>query len=431
MKEALKRSLKETVLPVLPSFLILVAASIAAYKFVDPAPPKHFVISTSDGEGDFQTYAKIYKEILKDDGITLDILPSSGGVENFKRLKDPHSGVDVGFTHDGVGTQDEAPDVSSLGSIYYDPVWVFYRGQKDLTRFSELAGKKIAVGVEGGGTQVLVTQLLKASGVDDKNAKFITLGSSDAAQALRSGGLDVAIFLATAEDPLIQGLMADSGLKLMDVDQAEAVTRVLPFLHHLVLPHGAFDLKKNIPSHDVNLVSATVTLLVRDSLHPALIYLLLKAVSQVHDDPGMFEKKNEFPIDKDYSFALAGEAKAFYKTGLPFWQKYLPFWLAALVDRFFLLVLPLLAIIIPLVKLIPRLMQWRIKSKIYQNYGELKYLETQIRRGKDKQHLERLDEIEERVSRLKVPLDFSDQVYVLREHIHFVRRKLERAIGGV
>jgi TRAP transporter TAXI family solute receptor len=430
-KEEFRRSLKETILPVLPSFLILVAASIAAYKFVDPAPPKHFVISSGNGEGDYQTYAKLYKDILKDDGIDLEIRPSSGGAENFNRLKDPHSDVDVGFAHDGVGTQDEAPDVSSLGSIYYDPVWVFYRNAKDLTRFSDLAGKKIAVGEEGGGTQVLVNQILKANGVDEKNSKLLGIGTTEAANALKNGQIDSAIFIATGDDPLVRDLMMDSRVKLMDQDQAEAITRVLPFLHHLVLPHGSIDLKKNIPSTDVDMVSATVTLLVRDTLHPALIYLLLKAAAQIHSDPGLFEKKNEFPIDKDYSFALAGEAKAYYKTGLPFWQKYLPFWLAALVDRFFLVVLPLLAIIIPLIKLIPRLLQWRVKSKIYQHYGELKYLETQIQRGKESDkigYLAKLDKVEDKVGRLKVPLDFSDQIYVLREHIHFVRRKLERSL---
>jgi TRAP transporter TAXI family solute receptor len=433
-KQEFQRSLKETILPVLPSFLILVAASVMAYKFVDPAPPKHFVISTGDGESDYQTYAKLYKDILKDDGIDLEIRPSTGGVENFNRLKDHNSDVSVGFAHDGVGTQDEAPEVSSLGSIYYDPVWVFYSNKKDLTRFSDLIGKKVAVGEAGGGTEVLVTQILKANGVDQTNSSFVDLGSAQAADALKAGRLDASVFLATADDPLIQSLMADSRVKLMDMDQAEAITRVVPFLHHLVLPHGAFDLKKNIPNRDINMVSATVTLLVKDSLHPALIYLLLKAATQVHGDPGIFERKNEFPIDKDYSFTLAGEAKAYYKTGLPFWQKYLPFWLAALVDRFFLVVLPLLAIIIPLVKLIPRLLQWRVKSKIYQHYGELKYLETQIQRGKEpgkqQEHLVKLDAIEEKVGRMKVPLDFSDQVYVLREHIHFVRRKLERAIGS-
>jgi hypothetical protein len=200
-----------------------------------------------------------------------------------------------------------------------------------------------------------------------------------------------------------------------------------------VLPHGTIDLKNNIPASDVNLVSPTATLLVRDSLHSALIYLLLKAAAQVHSDPGIFEKKNEFPIDKDYSFSLAEEAKAYYKSGLPFWQKYLPFWVAALLDRFLLVVLPLFAVLIPLVKLIPRFMQWRIKSKIYQHYGELKFLETQMKpncdRAKTEGYLEKLDAIEERVNHMKVPLDFSDQVYVLREHIHFVRDRLRARSG--
>jgi TRAP transporter TAXI family solute receptor len=422
------RSLKDTLVAVLPSFLILVTASVLAYKYVDPAPPKHLVISTGDGEGDYATYAKLYKDYLKDDGIDLEIRPSTGGVENLKRLNDPKSDVQVGFVHDGVSTQDESPDVSSLGSLYYDPIWVFYRDKTEINRFSSLSGKKVAVGEEGGGTQVLVLQILKEAGVTPANSKLLNIGTQEAATALKSGQIDAAILMATADDPIIDDLMKDPTVKLMDVDQAEAYTRVVPFLHHLVLPHGAFNLQKGIPAHDVNLLAPTVTLLVRDTVHPALIYLLLKAAAQVHGDPGMFERKGEFPIDKDYSFSLAGEAKAYYKTGLPFWQKYLPYWIAALLDRFLLVVLPLLALIIPLVKLIPRVMQWRVKSRIYQHYGELKFLETQILPDKDyakrAHYLEKLDAIEHRVNHMKVPLDFSDQVYVLREHIDFVRARL-------
>jgi TRAP transporter TAXI family solute receptor len=428
MSRAGKTQFNELLIAALPVFLLLIVLSVLLYKYVDPAPPKHFVISTGDGEGDYQAYAKLYKDILKDDGIDLEIRTSSGAVENLQRLRDPHSDVDVGFVHDGLGNQDDAPDVSSLGSLYYEPIWVFYRGGKVFHRLSDLIGKRVAVGAVGGGVRTLALQALKASGVDEKNTEFVTIGTGHASDALKAGKVDAAIFLTTPNDPLVVDLMNDKRLSLMDMDQAEALTRIVPFLHHLVLPHGTIDLKNNIPSSDVNLVSPTATLLVRDSLHSALVYLLLKAAAQVHSDPGIFEKKNEFPIDKDYSFSLAEEAKAYYKSGLPFWQKYLPFWVAALLDRFLLVVLPLFAVLIPLVKLIPRFMQWRIKSKIYQHYGELKFLETQMMPAQDvaKTHsyLVKLDAIEERVNHLKVPLDFSDQVYVLREHIHFVREQL-------
>jgi TRAP-type uncharacterized transport system substrate-binding protein len=349
-------------------------------------------------------------------------------MENLKTLQDPKSGVEAGFVQDGLGSTEEQPDVSSLGSLYYEPIWIFYRGRSEITRFSQLKGKRIAAGAEGGGTRALAMRLLKASGVDEADATLLPIGAQDAVAALRNGKVDAAFFVRTPEDPMLEGLFHDDNLRLMSVDQAEAITRSNPFLHHLVLPHGAIDLARDIPDHDVDLVSPTATLLVKDTLHPALVYLLLKAISQVHSEPGILERKGEFPIDKDYQFPLIDEAKHFYKSGTPFWQRYLPFWLATLVDRFILFVIPAMALILPMVRALPRFMQWRVKSKIYARYGELKYLETQVsselEAERRKHYLVQLDAIEERVNHMKVPLDHTEHIYSLRQNIDFVRRRL-------
>jgi len=423
------RSTRDILLALSPFALLLLALFIA-YKVINPTPPNRLVITTSTDEGDYQTYAKLYQNLLKEDGVTLELRPSSGSLENLNRLKDPNSGVEVGFVQDGLGTAEEAPELSSLGSLYYEPIWIFYRSKSEMNRISQLRGKKVAIGRENGGTMNLSLHLLKPSGVDGTNSTLIHKGWAEAADLLQKGQIDAAFFLATPEDPLIDKLVADPTLRLMSLDQAEAIVRQIPFLHHLVLPHGALNLKENIPARDIDLVAPTATLLVKDSMHPALMYLLLKAASQVHGEPGIFEKKNEFPVDKDYEFPLTDEAKHYYKSGTPFWQRYLPFWLATLVDRFVIVMLPLIILILPAMRSIPKFLAWRVKARIYRQYGELKFLETQI--STDAQHtdyekfLEKLDHIEEQVNAMKVPIDFSDFIYGLREHIDFVRARLGR-----
>ncbi len=411
---------------------IIFCILILAYKYVNPAPPKKIVIMTGDGEGDYLHYAKAYKKIIQDENIDLVIKESSGTMANLKALQDPSSDADVGFVIDGLASSEQDPDLVSLGSLYYEPIWIFYRGLKEISRLNDLKGLRIAIGQTGGGTEALAVRLLEASGVNSKNTHFLELGWDASAAALRAKQVDVAFFVATPEDPEVEELMNDHSIRLMSMAQADAIIKHLPYLHHLQLPQGAMNLSKNLPEKNVDLVAATTTLVAKDDFHPALIYLLLKAATEVHREPGIFEKKNEFPTEKDYELPLADAAKQFYKSGAPFWQRYFPFWFATLVDRFILVIFPLLVMIYPTAKLIPRFFQRRTKNKILQRYGELKFLETQISKEKTlekyQEQLFQLDEIESRVNAMKVPLDFAEHVYVLREHIDFVRRSLKRSL---
>ena len=422
------RSIKDLLISVGPSLILFIVAAVVLHRYLDPAPPNHFTIATGDNEGDYQTYAKDYVEILKRDGVTLNIRASKGPIENLKMLEDDSAGVDAAFVHDGLGSPQEQPDVVSLGSLYYEPLWIFYRGKKEYTRLSQLQGLRIAVGHEGQGTRAIAIKLLKQGGITDQTAQLLPIGSAEAVDALKSGSADVAFFLLTPEDPLVRDLSRNKELKIMSLDQAEAISRRNPYLHHLTLPHGVLALKLGIPDRDVDMVAPTATLLVRDDLHPALVYLLLKAAAEVHSQPGMLEHRGEFPTNKDDEFPLSEDAQQFYKSGGPFWQRYLPFWLAAWLDRFILVVIPLMALVIPLVRLIPRIYAWRIRSRIYKSYGELKFIETQSREKvspEERRHiLHQLDSVEDRVDRMKLPLEYTEHIYSLRGHIHFVRERL-------
>ena len=291
-------------------------------------------------------------------------------------------------------------------------------------------GEKIAVGKKGHGTQVLAERLLTMSGLDPSEAQLINMNSKESAEALKKGTIDAAILMLSADSPIVHELALQKDLKLMDISQAEAISRKDAAFHHLVLPRGALDLEADVPNKETNLVSSTTTLLVRDDLHPALAYLLLKAATEIHSNSGTFEKHGEFPNAKDDTFSMSKDALQFYKTGGPFWQRYLPYWLAAWFDRFIFLVIPIVAFALPLIRLVPRLYHWRLRTKIYQRYGELKFLETQIKPDATKLdyelYLQQINQIEERVDKMKMPKNFAEYIYSLKGHIQFVRDRIEK-----
>lgn len=422
--------LRDILWSVFPILLLGVAGSWLAYHYIDPAPPHRLVIMTGTEDSSYLDFAKSYKEILAQDGIELVIRQSNGALDNHLRLRDPKSDVDLGFLQDGLNetAADEETDPVSLGSISYEPLWVFYRSVKPVTRFSELAGKRLGIGREGSGTKLLATRLLGVSGITAANSTMQAVGRDEAAALLLAGKLDAVFFIGEPDSTVVRQLAADAHIRIMDLDQAAATVRHFPYLHELHIPHGLIDIRRNLPKRDITLLATTTTLAARDTVHPALITLLMKAMHETHSEPGLLHSANEFPSAKDEDLELSKEAEHYYKSGPPLLQRYLPFWLATLLDRAALVLIPLLAVLIPVVRAIPQIYNWRIRRRIYRWYGELSFLETQLRDQTAAVDIaaviRQLDQIEEKVQKAKLPLTFTEHAYGLKEHIDFVRRRV-------
>lgn len=417
-------------------FVLLALALYAAYRVLDPTPAKHLVIATGPEQGAYIEFAKRYRPVLARFGVTLELRTTQGSTENLALLRAPGSGVDAAFVQGGVDSADaDAPaTVESLGSVAYEPVWLFYReaaaaqklGPLPLTRLSQLAGWRISTGPAGGGAGPLFRQLALAN---ELQATQLQLGDEPAVNAvveLVQGRTDALLIVAAADAPLVQYLLRTPGVRLFGFTQAEAYARRFPFLRTLTLPRGVVDLAADLPPEDVPLVAVTTSLLVRDGLHPALVQLLVQSAQPVHGEAGWFNRAGEFPNAAASEWPLAPEARRFYRDGLPLLQRYLPFWLANFVDRMWIVLLPLLAVMIPLSRVLPPLVSLRLRSRVYRWYGHLRAVEQALDGpapplDKLRAEIERIDSQAERVG---LPLSYTHELYALRSHIQLVRDRI-------
>jgi TRAP-type uncharacterized transport system substrate-binding protein len=400
---------------------------IIAYHF---KPPDNLVMTTGFEGGAYAIFGERYQQILARENIHLNLLPSSGSVENLKRLNDKSYRVDVGFVQDGTSSLSEANNLVSLGAIGYAPFWVFYRNQDTLNYLSELKGKRIAIGPEGSGVRKFAIDLLKLNNSAAPPTVLLDLSGAAANKALLEGTVDAVMIFGTDDNALVKELLYAPKVKLMNFRQAEAYTRLIPALSHVVLPQGILDVSKKMPSQDVHLLAVTTSLIVRKDLHPALIYLLLDAAVEIHSNVGWVNKKGEFPSLKELSFPSSNYAERFYKSGRPFLLDYLPFGIAAFVDRTILIMVPVAIILIPLIRSIPWLYSWRHRRKFYHWYRELKNLELEMIESPGPEDIsgyhEKIDQIEAAINKISVPLAFFDEIYKLQEHVDLVRGKLIR-----
>lgn len=422
---SLPREALKSALPYVAAVLFIV---IGGYWLADPAPPRTIVIAVNKHKSDYVAFARLYGALLQQDGITLKIRDAASPAQILEQLRQPDGKVDMAFLQGGTATAESTVGIVSLGSLYYQPLWIFSRKGHQVIHLSSLKGRRIAIGPVGSGTNILSRIILNAAGVTGQNSTLLALGDDAGGAALQHNKAD-AIFISGLPSSLeVQNLASDRGLVMANLDEAEAYSRQFTFLHHLVLPEGALNLEANIPAHPVNLLAPTVTLVARDSMHPALVYLVLKIIKRVHGSAGMLQAEHEFPSDKDTDFELSTQARKFYESGLPFFDRYLPFWAATFLNRVLIVLLPLIALAIPFSRMAPLLYTWLVKSRIYKLYGELRYLETQLH---SRQHpldpdacRKELDAIETRVNNMRLPVAFSSHLYELRSHIALVRSQI-------
>lgn len=409
---------------------ILIVLVLGIFLFFYLAPPNTITITTGPDGSMFRRTAERYAKILQRNGVTLKILPSEGSLDNIKRLADPSSKVDAGFVQGGVNKGIKTDKLVSLGSISYEPLFVFYRTGSNIEFLSQLIGKRVAVGEVGSGTHTLSLALLAANGIEPGGpTKLLEMDSDEAAGAILKGKVD-AVFLMgdSVSTALIRQLLHTPGIKLFDFTQADAYTRRITYLNKITLPKGSIDFGKGTPAKDVFLVAPTVELIAREYLHPALSDLLIEAAREVHSGAGLLRRKGEFPAPIEQEIRISSEASSFYKSGKSFLYRSLPFRIASLVNRIVVVFVPMIVLLLPALRFIPALYRWRFRSRIFRWYRGLLRIEqdliTELAPEKRKALIERLDNIEAAVNRMKVPASFADQFYGLRGHITFVRARL-------
>jgi len=357
---------------------------------------------------------------------------AAGGSDGIASASSSSAAAAPGASQVGANPRD-AEHLVSLGSVAYVPLVIFYEGPKQV-RLSGFAGKRIAIGLEGSGTRALALALLKANGIEPGGATtLLPLTGEAAAHALTTHEIDAAFLTGdSAQPPVMARLLRTPGVRLFSFSQARAYARRFPYLTDIELPMGAFDLGKNLPPEPVHTIAPTAELIARDSLHPALSDLLVEAAKEVHGRANLLQNAGEFPSPVMHDFPISDDAARYYKSGKSFLYRVLPFWLASLVDRLIVLVVPIVVVLVPGVRLIPSLYAWRVKSRIYRWYGALIAIERAAldENSTDEERaasLAKLADIEGAVNRLKMPLAYADQFYVLREHIGFVRARLTQA----
>ena len=427
-------SIRDLVVSVGPFIFLAVTLLMLAYWWLDPNPPKRVSLATGPAQSAYEEFGKRYAKALTAEGIEVVLVPSEGSAANLQLLREGK--VDLGFVQGGTSeysTSDEE-NLSSLGSLFVEPLWLFYREDSarkvtptaTLTSLTQLQGLRINMGTAGSGVPSLMGKLLDSNRIDQSTLQISKLEQTPATVAFLGGELDAIVFASAPESLMVQMLLQTPGVKLMNFAQSEAYSRRFAFLSPTLLPRGVVDLAGNIPPEDVRLVAPTTALITRNTTHPALLQLFAQAGNEIHGAAGWFKRAREYPNIENNELPMAKEAERAIKAGSPMLQRYLNFWVANLVERMWLVMGIIIAVLLPLSRIVPPLYAFRVRSRIFKWYGQLRNIENRIDFEDNRALLQELNQLETRAEKIAVPLSYTDELYALRNNIHLVRKKLLR-----
>jgi len=430
-------SLRDLILSAGPLAFLAVGLLVLAYWWLNPNPPKSVTLATGPAQSAYEEFGKRYQKALAVDGITVQLVQSEGSSHNLQLLREGKA--DVAFVQGGTAEllPDDADTLVSLGSLFVEPIWIFYRTEsaertantRRIDSLRQVRGWHVNVGSDGSGVPKLVERLLDANKLPPSAVKISRLDQTPATVEFLAGRLDALVFASAPESLMVQMLLQTPGVQLLDFAQHEAYARRFSFLTPVTLPRGVVDLAGNVPTRDVRLVASTTSLLAREGTHPALLTLFAQNAQKLHGGAGWFNRAREFPNSRNSELPIAKEGDRAMNEPVPMLQRYLPFWLANLIERMWLVLGILLAIMLPLSRVVPPLYQFRVRSRVFRWYGRLREIESDMEAGKADAAamLLALNALEAQAEKVSVPLSYADELYALRNHIHLVRKKLLRA----
>lgn len=405
----------------LPILLFILLSFFLTYLFTSHTPKNEISIATGRESGAYYKYALQYQERLAKERVKLNIITTAGSVEALKLLKEKK--VDLAFLQGGTIDQNSIEGLHSLASIYYEPVWIFYKGET-VEYLNQLDNKKISIGEVGSGVRPIALELLRLNGIQTTGEHLHALNMQESITALKEGTIDLFFTISSPHSPSIKKLLLDKNIKLMNLKRANAYRQHSLFYEVLTLSEGGIDLQKNIPAKETKLLAKTAFLAANGDIPARLERLILRKAKEIHAQQGVFEAFNEFPNQENLEIPIGQDAKRYLEHGDSFLEKIFPYHIAQQIDRFKLLIIPILTLLIPFAKGAFPLFRWTIRRKIYKWYNKVGLLDKGIQTLSQEKLIENKQELEQLLIQVQeetnVPLSYMNEYYNLMLHIDMI-----------
>jgi len=153
----------------------------------------------------------------------------------------------------------------------------FYTVEKTgIKTFSDLKGKKVAVGAAGSGTEVFNRMVLEMYGITYDHIKPQFLSAPEATEALKDGTVDAAMYLLGTPAPTLMELATQRKIVFisMEPEKAKAFCEKYPFYSQVTVKAGTY----KDQTQDFNTLNYYGIFICNKDMEEKLAYDIMKAV---------------------------------------------------------------------------------------------------------------------------------------------------------
>lgn len=399
-------------------------------------PPNRITIAGGQVDSSYDRASRDLAALVEaHHGPKVAVINTAGSVENLRRIAAGE--VDAALLQTGVITElaskIDSSELRAVARLYSEPLWVFYRGEREitqLTQFKPEGGKKkrIYIGFEGSGTQLVSTELLRANGVTSANADLVLLDMKVMFEQLGTGQLDAAFIITAPDSKAVGTLLRIPGVRPMSFSNHKAYARRFPYLTAVELDQGTISFEDNLPAQPLHLLAPSAMLIVREDTHARVVEKLTKAAVRRFSASNLIDSAGEFPSAVGLEIPQDRAAEHYMTTGETWGSRNLPFWLLSLLNTLKLALIPLLAVLVPALRIMPIVLGWRTMRRVRRKYAALRAIEDKILKASDRAVLTAaLAEIEDLITQVtelarRLPARYHHAIYDFRLHAGLVRQ---------
>lgn len=186
-----------------------------------------YAIAGGDPSGVYYNYGEhLAAAVQRELGVDMRVLRTQGSVENLQLVGTGRAllGFAQGDTAVdavlGEGRFAEPLPVRAVARVYDEYVHVVVPAGSDAVRISDLAGRRVSLGAQNSGVQVIATRMLDASGVGLGEVTNLALGLDESIEAMQQGEIEAFFWVGGLPTPGIVRLEKAMPIRLLSIDAA-------------------------------------------------------------------------------------------------------------------------------------------------------------------------------------------------------------------